>query len=79
MVRKILAGMVLVVLLVNGCNCGKSNNDENISIANTVSNLPKYFDSLVYSSDNLEIRRISKHVYEHTSFFTDRKFWKSAL
>ena len=62
--------------MVSGCNSGKSINDENISIANTESDLPKYFDSLVYSSDNLEIRKISNHVYEHTSFLQTESFGK---
>ena len=76
MLRNVLAGIIFIGLFISGCNNGESNKDEKVSLESTKSVAPKYFDSLVYSSDNLVIRKISKHVYEHTSFLQTESFGK---
>ena len=74
MLRRFLAGMVLIGLLVAGCNSEQSDKDAKASMANAESVAPVYFDSVVYSSDNLVIRKISNHVYEHTSYLQTESF-----
>ncbi len=76
MLRYFLAGIVVVGLFISGCNNGNSIKDKNVSLANQKSVPPTYFDSLVYSSDNLVIRKISNHVYEHTSYLQTESFGK---
>ena len=76
MLKNLLAGIAFIGLFVSGCNNGELSKDEKVSLQSAKSVESKYFDSLVYSSDNLEIRKISNHVYEHTSFLQTESFGK---
>lgn len=73
MLRNFLAGIVFMGLVGAGCDGGKSNTDK-LNSLNAESVQSKYYDSIVYSTDHLEIRKISDHVYEHTSFLHTNDF-----
>lgn len=74
MLNKFLSGIFLIGLLISACN--ETNKEANEVIPDTISSMSESIDSIVYSSDNLVIRKISPHVYEHTSYLQTESFGK---
>lgn len=74
MLNKFLSGIFFIGLLISACN--ETNKEANEVIPDTISSMSESIDSIVYSSDNLVIRKISPHVYEHTSYLQTASFGK---
>ena len=66
-----VAGLLLISFQASS---NKQNQANGKTISKTGSVLNK--DSIVYKTDNLIIRRLSNHVYEHISFLTTNDFGK---
>lgn len=76
MLNKFFIATIFIALLILGCNNDETNKDEGPPPMSEESASSEFIDSIVYSSDNLIIRKISNHVYEHTSYLQTESFGK---
>lgn len=74
MVKRILQIYMLAGLLLISCKEPSGKQANGIANSKTGTHLNK--DSVVYKTENLIIRRLSNHVYEHTSFLNTNDFGK---
>lgn len=70
--KKIL--LVCLVALLNSCNTGTTKQEQTFETATSTLPQPEGQDSIVLETDNLLVRRLSEHVYVHTSFLNTEDF-----
>lgn len=76
MLKKYFFSVIFIALLIPGCNSDERIKDERTPLLGEELAAPKLIDSIVYTSDNLVIRIISDHIYEHTSYLRTNDFGK---
>lgn len=76
MLKYIFTGSILTSLFFTACNNGQNKQNQTSETASTKADTTKKIDSVVYKSENLVIRKISDHIYEHTSFLNSPDFGK---
>lgn len=69
---------VLVILFMTGCNDGSQKQSRAISATSSKANADLAEDSIVYKTETLILRRLSKHVYQHISFLNTESFGRVA-
>lgn len=73
--QKLNITLILIATLIFSCQNESGKKVEEKNAGNTFT-APVLSDSLIYQSENLEIRKLSDHVYEHVSFLETESFGK---
>lgn len=69
---------VLTTLFIAACGSGADSSHRAIEIDALEAGATLYSDSTLYESESLLIRKVSAHVYEHTSFLNTESFGRVA-
>lgn len=77
-INPLLTRFSLLIILLSACNSNQTKTSQTIEKPNSavVTEADTTVDSLVYESENLRIRRIAEHTYEHTSYLKTEDFGK---
>ena len=76
MLKRYFFPVIIIALLIPGCNDGETNKDKLTLLPSEELAITTLIDSIVYTSDNLVIRKISGNAYEHTSYLQTNDFGK---
>lgn len=73
--KTILSLTLILAFMITACNTSLTDTDREAGTLNTgnTGDTPLH-DSVLYQSENLEIRQVSDHVYEHTSYLSTNDF-----
>lgn len=77
MTKQILAALVLISQLVVSCNISNQKNQVAEPVESKAENLISS-DSILVQTETLIIRKISEHIYQHTSFLDTESFGRVA-
>ena len=76
MVKYILTITISTVLFLTACRHSSNKQDQTTKVITSKPDTLTNIASIVYESENLIVRKISTHVYEHTSFLNTESFGK---
>lgn len=74
--KYIFIGLISGALFFTACNNDQSERNQAVERADPGAHIPQNVDSVIYETEDLIIRKISDHVYEHTSFLNTDDFGK---
>ncbi|MBA4057502.1 MAG: subclass B1 metallo-beta-lactamase, partial [Marivirga sp.] len=74
MIKQILIVSVLATQCLISCNNVSSKQSQATSTTSSQAGTLTFEDSIVFQSENLTIRRISNHIYQHISFLNTESF-----
>ena len=70
--KKLILGCLVASFI--SCTSGTTKQENYQETATATSPEPQGMDSIALNTDNLQVRRLSEHVYEHTSFLNTEDF-----
>lgn len=76
MTKKILRTLLTLSIFIAACSTGRTDADHETGERDvtTSDETALHKDSVLYSSESLQIRQVSEHVYQHTSYLSTNDF-----